>query len=494
MRDAVATKKQTIPVAPVHIADQGRSKPHIVLIIPRGEAVRNFLYSQTLRVLSEQARVTVLSVVYDEQFVERFSPYCEEIIELQGYREHPVVEYLRALVQTTHFRWLWSKVAQNNWETWEFEADTPSRRIKWEAWKLITDLLAHRPMLEALTRAEQQATWRLRPTDDFDRLFERLKPDLVFNGSHIHGPAASLPVRVANGMGIPTAGFVFSWDNLTSRSRIFEPYDFYLVWHNHMRDQLRSIYPFIPADRVLVTGTPQLDFHFDPHYCLSREELARRIGFDPQRPYILYTTGIARHFPEEHHTVELVIRLLQEMDLPQKPQLVVRTYVKGTSPEMWELARRNTPDVFFPEVLWDAKWFTPKYEDLEMYTSMVKHAALGINAASTVTLELLMHDRPVINLGLNPPGTSLPHHLRYSRHILFDHFQPIARSGAVMVAWSENDMERMLYRGLTQPQADSAKRKRLLEQMFGNTLDGYAGQRVAEQLLALARQKVAAAR
>lgn len=48
-------------------------KPHIVLIIPRGEAVRNFLYSDTLRILSENASVTLLSVIHDDAFVARWA-------------------------------------------------------------------------------------------------------------------------------------------------------------------------------------------------------------------------------------------------------------------------------------------------------------------------------------------------------------------------------------------------------------------------------------
>ncbi len=62
-------------------------------------------------------------------------------------------------------------------------------------------------------------------------------------------------------MGIPTAGFIFSWDNLTSRSRIFVPYDDYLVWTDRVRDLLR-LYREVPPTRIYVTGTPQFDFHF----------------------------------------------------------------------------------------------------------------------------------------------------------------------------------------------------------------------------------------
>lgn len=465
------------------------ARPHVLLVVPRGEAVRNFLYSDTLPTLAAAARVTVLTVVHDEEFVGPFRSLTEEILPLPELAASRWVYYLRTLTENAHDRWLWSAVAQNNWELRDRRAAQRGKR--WQRWlvKGAARALAWPGALHALTRLEQGLHYRLRPTSAMDRLLERLRPDLVFNGSHIHGLAGELPLRVAQRMGIPTAGFIFSWDNLTSRSRIFVPYDHYLVWHEGMRRQLLSIYPRVPAANVHVTGTPQFDFHFQPQYQLSREETCRRLGIDPARPYVCYTAGIAHHFPQEHRHVELVIRLLGELDLPERPQLVVRVNVKDTSPEMRALAERGLPDVIFPPVQWDRERAIPRQEDLAVYSGLLRHAALGINAASTVSLELLAFDKPVINLDFDPPGSDLPWCLGYERHIRFDHYRTVAESGAVMVARSAADMARFLRRGLTAPEADAEVRRRFLAETFGGTLDGGCGRRVAETLLALAGRK-----
>ncbi len=117
---------------------------------------------------------------------------------------------------------------------------------------------------------------------------------------------------------------------------------------------------------------------------------------------------------------------------------------------------------------------------------------VGINVASTVSLELMKFDKPVINLDFDPPGTNLPWCLGFGRHIRFDHYWPVAESGAVMVARSAGDMERMLERGLQQPDADSQARRDFLASMFGDKLDGNAGRRAAERLLQIARDMSAA--
>ena len=459
------------------------NKPHIVLIIPRGEAVRNFLYSDTLPILAQHGRVTILSVITDDRFMGAFRQYAD-VIQLPHFDEHRLIREMRMLIHEAHFRWLWSKVAQNVWELRDYMATTAMKKVRWLVTRSFARGLGFRPVLEQLTHLENQLTWSLRPNDYFVDLFKRLQPDLVFNCSHIHGAAGSLPTRVAGRMGIPIAGFIFSWDNLTSRSRIFEPYDYYFVWHTHMRDQLLQQYPYLSSEQVFVTGTPQFDYHFKPEFLLSREELCSRMGLDPTRRFIFYTTGMDKHFPEEHRHVQFVADYLQTFDIEQRPQLLVRTYAKGTSAEMKALAQSGLPDVVFPDVKWDEQWLIPAYDDLSEYTSCLNHCAMGINPASTVSLELMMFDKPVLNIGFDPLGSNLPYAYRWSRHIDFDHYRPVADSGEVMVAWSQEDMKEMIKLGLEKPEADAHNRSAYLERVFGSVLDACSGSRIAESLLA----------
>lgn len=465
---------------------QQTSIPHIVIIIPRGEAIRNVIYTDTLPILKQQANITLLSITHDDKFVALAQPHVQRVLPIQEEPETKLVRNFRALLYEAHFRWINSGVAHYNRELNDLKANTVSKKIRVWATRALVRPLANRPTLEALSRWEHRWSYHYRPTQAFDELFAQIKPNLVYNASHIHGVnSGGIAVRVAKEMGIRTAGFIFSWDNLTSRSRIFEPYDHFLTWTAGMKKQLIGQYPFLRDEQVRVTGTPQFDFHFKPQFWLSREELCRHLGVDAARPFVLYTTAVGPFFPEEYRTVQLVIDLLKKMDLPQKPQLVVRIYPKAPDPMMLELAKQSIPDVIFPPMLWDLKWFTPSFEDQPIYTTLLRECAVGINAASTVSLELMMHNKPVINLGFDPPGSQLPHALRYSKHITFDHYRPVAESGGVMVAWSPEEMEQHLFSALRQPELGSEQRQRFVEQMFGATLDGYAGKRVADCLLNL---------
>ena len=70
-------------------------------------------------------------------------------------------------------------------------------------------------------------------------------------------------VLAAKSLGIPTATMVFSWDNLTSKGRVAAPFDHYMVWSDHMRDDLRRYHPDISLDRIHVVGSPQFDVYAD---------------------------------------------------------------------------------------------------------------------------------------------------------------------------------------------------------------------------------------
>ena len=141
---------------------------------------------------------------------------------------------------------------------------------------------------------------------DFDLLYNEIKPDFVFNCSHIHGVTADLPLRVAKHLNIPTGVFLFSWDNLSSRSRIFPDYEKYFVWTKSIKNHLIDLYKgIIDPSQIIVTGTPQFDFHFDKKYEMKKSKLFKNIGLDLNRPFILYTTGKSSDFPDEHgHSVE----------------------------------------------------------------------------------------------------------------------------------------------------------------------------------------------
>jgi hypothetical protein len=462
----------------------GKAGP-IVAVLPRGEALRNFVYSGALDEVAARADLTVLSVIPSDGIRELLHSRYPRVIPLEpNVQEHHISRLLREILDMAHGRWLWSAAARQRWRLRDLEAATIGARLKRLIKKAVCYPFTSRTGVELLSRLECAATRWSSSSDEYLRLFRRLKPALVFNGSHVHAGPAIPVMHAARRLGIPTAAFIFSWDNLTSQGRIIPPYDFYLVWNSSLRDRLLDIYGQVRPDHVFVTGTPQFDPHFRPETYWSREEFCARVGADPSRPIVLYSTGIAHHLPGEPRTVKGIADILRSMNDLGPPQLLVRVYPKDQSGRFEEL-KRAYPDILFPVVPWEPAWHTPKIEDAELLANMLRHVSVGINVASTISLELCMFDKPVINVAYNPPGLDVGP-LDYGRAYQFDHYRPVVESGAVTLATDEAQMADLIRRALVAPQEHSASRRRLVATMFEGTLDGRSSKRVAAVLHTLA--------
>jgi hypothetical protein len=188
--------------------------------------------------------------------------------------------------------------------------------------------------------------------------------------------------------------------------------------------------------------------------------------------------------PGEPEIIEHIADILsQSVD---HPQLLVRVYPKDQSGRFTELKKKR-PDVLFPDIPWQATWLTPKFDDSYLLTNMLKHAAVGINVASTMSLELCMFDKPVINVGYNPPGLDIGP-VDYRRYYDFDHYRPIVSSGAVRLARSRDEMRTMILESLRDPSSGSCARRQLINEMFGPYLEGSA-ERVAACIGRLANRR-----
>jgi hypothetical protein len=480
---AVARDRTVGDIAPP--AARRGVKPRIVAVLPRGEAIRNFVHTGALDRLGESAEVSLITVLPNQGYRDSFARRYAGVHELKGVSERWIVGIQRDFLDIAHGRWLWSEAAKERWRLRDAEATTIAAKAKRTAKKIACYPFANRAGLTLLEAAERRSSRWFRTSDEYVALFRDLAPALVFNGSHVHSRNAIQAVQAAQWLGIPTAAFVFSWDNLTSQGRIMPPYDHYLVWNERIRTQLLDIYPSIRPDQVSVTGTPQFDFHFRDEFHWSRDEFCRRVGADPARPIVLYSTGMANHMPGEPRIVEDIAAMLREMPGRVRPQLMVRVYPKDLTGR-FDAVRRSCPDVLFPAIPWDAEWLTPAAEDSYLLTNMLCHSAVGINVASTVSLELCMFGKPVINVAYNPEGT--PRALvDYARYYRFDHYRPVVESGAVMLAASEAEMRTLLQRALVHQDFDAARGHAFLASMFGDTLDGRSSERVANQLLRLAQ-------
>jgi hypothetical protein len=473
------------PTTPLRSHQTERDAFRLLVILPRGEAIRNFVYTGALDELDRDGDLTVLSVLPSKELEQLLRSRYGNVFEFDNAPDAWIVRFLREILDVAHGRYLWSEAAKERWRIRNEEAATRGKWLNRSVKKLLAYPFSSTSGIQMLADLERASSRWFR-SDSYVKLLQESKPSLVFNASHVHSQVAIQAIQAAQWLNIPTATFLFSWDNLTSQGRIIPPYDYYFAWNSQIRDDLLKIYPTIKRESVFVTGTPQFDFHFRSEFYWSREEFCRHVGADAKRPIVLYSTGMPNHMPGEEVIVESIADILAGLTEFGCPQLLLRVYPKDQTTRWRDLERRR-PDILMPKIPWEPAFQTPKPEDAYLLTNTLKHSELGLNVASTVSLELCMFDKPVINIGFDPPGFKPP--TSFERFYSFDHYRPVVESGGVEVAWTPESLKSMIVQNLTNPQVRSVQRRALLAQMFGDTLDGMSSRRVAEQLIRLAAVK-----
>ncbi len=344
----------------------------------------------------------------------------------------------------------------------DVEAKTFNKKFKRKFKKILASVLSNNFSLSKLDSLYKKIFFKSKNIEEFDKLFKKIKPELIFFTSHSHSVIAEKVLMAAKKNNIKTATFLFSWDNLTSQGRMFPQYDYYFAWNSKIKKDLIRIYPDSKPENVFITGTPQFMFHFDDKFYVPRDKFLKELGLSEGDKYILYSAGMSHHVPHEPYVIERISEILKNIDPNLK--LVVRIYAKDKSGIYDDLKIRRK-DINIPEVKWEKNYATPLIEDSYFYSNLLRYCEIGINIASTVSLELCMFNKPAINIGYNPPGINV-YPYDYTRYYEFDHYKPIAQSGAVDVVKDEEELKYSIKKYLSNPEVDSDKRVKLINDFF----------------------------
>jgi hypothetical protein len=287
-------------------------------------------------------------------------------------------------------------------------------------------------------------------------------------------------------LNIPTATFIFSWDNLTSKGRIMLPFDHYLVWSEHMRRELIRYYPDVSSDRIHVIGTPQFDPYSDETLLWSREEFFEKIGADSGRPLICYSGGDLGTCPEDPDYLRILLELVRAGKIKGNPQMLARPSPVDDG-KRYNDVRKAFPEFIFAQPEWihvrPGDWVSvqPTAGDIQFLANLAHHCDLNINMASTMTLDFAIHDKPVVNIAFDvaaPPLFGVP---LWDFFYRFEHYRPVVEMGAARFARSPEELAQHVNAYLENPSLDRDERRRLVELEVGYPI-GQSSRRIIEVL------------
>jgi hypothetical protein len=344
--------------------------------------------------------------------------------------------------------------------------------------------------IQILDKIHSRVISRTAAVSYYRRVFAEVKPSVLFC-SHQRPITILPPVLAARSLGIPTATFIFSWDNLTSKGRIAAPFDYYLVWSAQMQRDLLRYYPDVSPERVHVVGTPQFDPYADCSLILPRDDFFRRIGADPDRPLICYSGNDVTTGPQEPEQLRAVMELIRDGSIKGDPQILLRPSPVDDGSRYREVLE------MYPEIIYSRpKWVHPEEDDWEhilplpgdvlLLANLTHHADLNINTASTMTLDFAIHDKPVVNMAFDvtqPPVFGVPLWEYYYR---FEHYRPVVQLKAARFARSRQELAAHVNAYLENPRLDEEGRRKLVELEVGEK-SGCSSLRIWETLRQVSR-------
>lgn len=322
-------------------------------------------------------------------------------------------------------------------------------------------------------------------TVGYKTILEQEKFDLVFF-THQRPPFIAPLVFQAERLHIKTASFIFSWDNLASKGRMAANFDYYLVWSDLMKTELQQFYSKIKKENIEVVGTPQFETYVMDKYKVYRKEFVTKFNLDPTLKTICFSCGDISTSKNDELYIETIANALLERKI-QNVNLIVRTspaedpirfasfverfpFIKWNYPK-WNLSRQGHQEVWSQRI--------PSVEDVKDLRSLLEFSDLNINMLSTMSLDFIQFDKPVINTVFGNAENGLYDDQRF---LNYTHIVNVVNSNATKIVKDQEALIEAVNLYLENPCLDSQNRRQLLQLQVSMPLPN-TGKRIAETLL-----------
>ncbi len=246
--------------------------------------------------------------------------------------------------------------------------------------------------------------------------------------THQRPPYIAPLVYAAQKLKLKTSAFIFSWDNLASKGRMASNFDFYLVWSDLMKSDLLHFYSSISESQIQVVGTPQFVPYVMDDYKMTKAEFHEVFNLDASLKTICFSCGDISTSKNDELYIETIATAIQEKRIPPV-NLIVRTspaedpvrfknlvkthpFIKWHFPK-WKQVRANHQEAWSQRI--------PTVADVKELRALLEYSDLNINMLSTMSLDFMLFDKPVINPVFGNEDNGLYNDQRFLGYVHIEH-------------------------------------------------------------------------
>lgn len=291
-------------------------------------------------------------------------------------------------------------------------------------------------------------------------------------------------------MGLKRIIHLLSWDNITCKGVFPCDADDYIAWGKIMEEEFKTYYHATDTN-IYPCGVP----HFDVHFEIKNKEkdsifegYLKSLGLDSDKPYLFFAMSAPYFTPHEIDVVEWLAAQVSSNVFGQQMQLIVRPHpqnVKGTMADLSWLPRLNKLNntrvaIDFPSLVESKLAWSMQQDDMLRLSTLLRHATVTINSGSTVSIDALMLDRPVVVSAFDA-DKELVWWRSIKRAMTFPHYKKLIATKGVRVAHDFSSFQQHILDYIANPLADWDDRQTACHaECSGN--DGKATERVITAL------------
>lgn len=312
-------------------------------------------------------------------------------------------------------------------------------------------------------------------TDYYKQCLETLraeKPDFVFCTNQ-RPVLAIAPLLAAQELGIRTATFIFSWDNLPKATMVVET-DFYFVWSEHMKKELLHYYPDIKENQIFVTGTPQFESHFDINSTVTKKEFFEKYNLDLNKKYVCYSGDDFTTCPDDPQYLSDVADAVRELNNQGNSLGIIFRRCPVDFSKRYDSVLEKNKDIITPIApLWEKvgeDWNTilPTKEDLELQINTIKYTEMVLNLGSSMVFDYVAHKKPCAFINYDV-AHKVDKDWSVSKIYQYVHFRSMPNKNAVLWLNSPEDIKEKIKLGLEHPNETIENAQKWFEIISGHS-------------------------
>ncbi|OAZ05402.1 hypothetical protein [Flavobacterium succinicans] len=429
-----------------------KTTPKIFILLPDGIGLRNFAYSDFHTIGDKEN----FDLVFWNNTPFDLTTLGFTEIKIGNSKSHPLTETYKNARKQIELNLNIRRTKDKVYDTYRFPFSytTLKKAIKSSATKWLS--FTHSSPF-GLTRIRKKIKEEERKTLYYHQCLETLqkeKPALIFCTNQ-RPMTAIAPLLAAQELGIPTATFIFSWDNLPKATMVVET-DYYFVWSDLMEKELLFYYPYIKKEQVFVTGTPQFESHFDKTKILSRANFFKQHHLDFDKKYICYSGDDVTTCPDDPNYLEDVALAIRELNKKGHGLGIIFRRCPVDFSTRYDQVLENYKDVITPIVpLWDRigeGWNTilPTPKDIDLQMNVIAHTELVINLGSSMVFDYVAHQKPCAFINYDVADKRITN-WSVKKIYNYVHFRSMPNKEAVLWINNPKEISAIIEKGIATP-------------------------------------------